>query len=371
MNYKDNFENIEVPMEADLVIERAIKRAKTRHKRRVLKAFSGIAAVFILSIFLSKTSPAFAEYINSVTAPVKNLFSNFNDKGIDNAIKNGFVQEASKDKETSNQSASDNGITVSIDQITISGNKLNIGYTLKADDRYKDLENLYYDKFKITDNKGRVMYDLVNYDKPSFYSGYSHRYINEENFKNTRVKQGIFEFGTPKSKIDEIPDSITIEFYDFSDNSSGYRYKKYHGFFYRLTHKSPKIIDGNWSITIKIDDKIKNAQEIKYVKAQETDENSSAKIEYVNIYPTTANAKISLPENMRITNIYLEDDKGIKYKQSGGRGYSSSSDKSGNYNVSLPDFESPYFDKIEKLYLIFDATENGKNKNFKIELKKQ
>lgn len=366
MNYKDNFKNIEVPIEADLIIERAIKRARTRHKRRVLKAFSGIAAVFILSIFLCKTSPAFAEYINSVTAPVKNLFSNFNDKGIDNAVKNGFVQEASKDKETPTLSASDKGITISIDQITISGNKLNIGYTLKADDRYKDFEDLYYDKFKITDNKGRVMYDLVNYDKPRFYSSYSHNSINEGSFKNTRVKQGIFEFTSSKSKVDEIPDSINIEFYDFSDNSLGYRYNKFYGFFYRLTHKSPKFIEGNWSITIKIDDKIKNAQEVKYIKAQETDENSNVKIEYVNIYPTTANAKFSLPENMRITNMHLEDEKGNKYNQRGGTSYSTD-----NYYVSCPDFESPYFDKIEKLYLVFDATENGKNKSFKIELKKQ
>ncbi|WML34253.1 hypothetical protein [Clostridium sp. OS1-26] len=79
-----------------------------------------------------------------------------------------------------------------------------------------------------------------------------------------------------------------------------------------------------------------------------------------------ANAKFSLPENMSITNMYLEDEKGNKYNRRGGTSYSTD-----NFYVSCPDFESPYFDKIEKLYLVFDTTENGKNKSFKIELKKQ
>ncbi|NMM65032.1 DUF4179 domain-containing protein [Clostridium sp. P21] len=382
--YKDNFENIKVPIEADLIIEKAIKRAKNRHKRRFLKLSSSLAASFALLIFLGKASPAFANYINNVTAPVKNLFSNFQDKGIDNAVKNGFVQETSKDKK-----ATDKGITVTIDQVTISGNKLNIGYTLKADDRYKDFKDLNYDKFKITDNKGRVLYDERTSDEIAkdakefndkyknkvyqidgiLYQSCEHNNINKESFKNTRIKQGIFQFASSKSKIDEIPDSITIEFYDFSDNTLGYRYNKFYGFFYKLTHKSPKFVEGNWAITVQIDDKIKNAKEIKYVKAEETTENSNIKIEYVNIYPTTTNAKFLIPKDMNITNIHLEDEKGNRYNYKGG--WLDNNPVNSNYSIEGPDFESPYFDKIQNLYLVFDSKENGKNKAFKIELKRQ
>lgn len=361
-----NFDDIKVPPEADLVIEGAIKRAKNRHRRRFFKISSGFAAIFVMLLLLGKASPAFADYINNATAPVKNLFSNLGDKGINNAVKNGFVQEASKDKRASTLSASDKGITINIDQATISGNKLDIGYTLKADGRYKDFENLYYDKFEVIDSKGTVLYDSIDTDKIAAYNGYEHKSVKGENFKDTRVKQGIFEFTSSRSKIDEIPNSITIKFYDFSDNTLGQLYNEYYGFFYRLFHKSPKFIEGNWSVTIKIDDKIKNAKAIKYVTAKETPENSDAKIEYVNLYPTTANAKFSLPENMRITKMYLEDEKGNKYKQKGGTSYSDDT-----YFVSCPDFESPYFDKIKKLYLIFDSKENGKKKTFKIELKKK
>ena len=357
MDYKDNFKNIEVPMEADLVIERAIKRAKNRHKKRFLKVSSGIAAVFALSILLGKTSPAFAEYINNATAPVKNLFGHFGNKGIDNAVKNGFVQEVSKDSKTS---ASDKGITVTIDQVAIGGNKLNIGYTLKADEKYKEFDNLYYDKFKITDNKGRVLYDSADPGK-SYYGGFDHKTINNEGFKDTRVKQGIFEFMSGKTK-DEIPDSITIEFYDFSDTPSLYASNK-------NKKQSAKIIEGKWTTTVKIDDKFKNAKEMTYVKAFETAENSNIKIEYINVYPTTANAKFLCPKDMDISNVRLEDEKGNKYASNTGS-YGMGSINS-DHATAEPDFESPYFDKIEKLYLVFDGNENGKNKNFKIELKKQ
>ncbi len=375
-SYKDSFEDIEVPIETDLVIEKAIRRAKNRYKRRFLKISASFAAVFVLLIFLSKTSPAFADYINNAAAPVKNLFSHFQDKGIDNAVKNGFVQEAPKDKKTSPLSASDKGITVTIDQVAVSGNKLIIGYTLKADEKFKNWEDLNCDKFKITDDKGRVLYD--NYHSQiskDVYSGCFHKYVNKESFKSTGIKQGIYEFSSHKSKIDEIPDSITIEFYnfiesyDFLDNNynSSRRFSyNVNVFFYRLTHKSPKLVEGDWAIPIKIDDKFKNAKEIKYVEAKETNEDLDVKIEYLNVYPTTANAKFSIPRNMHVTSIHIEDEKGNKYKQMGGTSYTDDTSC-----VSCPDLESPFFEKTEKLYLVFDCKGNGKNKNFKIELKKQ
>lgn len=365
-SYKDSFENIEVPKEADFVIEKAIKRAKNRYKRRFLKLSSGIAASFALLLFLSKASPAFAEYINDATAPVKNLFIHLGDKGLNNAAKNGFIQ-ASKDKKASSLSASDKGITVTIDQVAISGDKLDIGYTLKADDKYKDFKDLYYDKFRITDNKGKVLYDSESGE--FYYNGFDDRPIYKKNFKDTRVKQGVFGFTSIPNGDDsrdlgkcKIPDSINIEFYDFSDTEwlCTYRNSKNH------PNKSPKVVEGKWAISIKISDKFKNIKGIKYVKAKETEKNSDIKIEYINVYPTTANAKFSYSRDMSISNLYLEDEKGNKYIATTGM-----VEDFPKYTEAKPYFESPYFNKVKKLYLVFDAKENGKNKNFRIELKKQ
>ena len=66
MNYDDKFsmrnrfDEIEVPIETDLIIEKAIKRAKNRHKILILKTTAMLAASLALLVVLNNTSPAFA-----------------------------------------------------------------------------------------------------------------------------------------------------------------------------------------------------------------------------------------------------------------------------------------------------------------------
>ncbi len=43
--------------------------------------------------------------------------------------------------------------------------------------------------------------------------------VDKGSFKKSRIKKGIFQFSTDKTKIAEVPDSITIKFYDFYDNT--------------------------------------------------------------------------------------------------------------------------------------------------------
>ncbi len=56
-SFREKLELIEVPEEVDLVIDEAIKRAKNRHKNNFLKAAGVLTAMFILFVFLNKTSP--------------------------------------------------------------------------------------------------------------------------------------------------------------------------------------------------------------------------------------------------------------------------------------------------------------------------
>ncbi|MCS4523552.1 hypothetical protein JTT07_03910 [Clostridium botulinum] len=138
-------------------------------------------------------------------------------------------------------------------------------------------------------------------------------------------------------------------------------------FFDRLFHKAPKVINGNWILNIKVDDKFKNAKEINYIKDTDVDENSSINIEYVNLYPTVANAKFLVPINMSVNGVYLEDDNGNKYKC----GISGSGEvENSNFCEETATFESPYFEKISKLYLVIKGKEDNKEKDFKIPLKK-
>ncbi|WP_446899235.1 DUF4179 domain-containing protein [Clostridium sp. LBM24168] len=364
--FGNNLEPVEIPEEIDFVIDRAIKRAKNRKKNIFLKVTGSIAIMFALFVFLNKASPVFANYINNASTEVKNLLSNFGDKGIDNAVRNGFVQEAVKNKNDFSQSAKDKGITVTIDQFTMSGNELLIGYSVKADSRYNDWNDLMCDSLQILDNNGRILFD--GSDSDAVYSSIYYIDVDKGNFKNSRTKKGIFHFGTNKTKISKLPDSITIKFYDFYDNTiSPHIYKKMN-FFDKLSHKAPKIIAGNWQVNIRVDDKLKNAKEINYVKDINADVNSAIKIKYVNVYPTVANAKLSVPVDMNIKNVYLEDDKGNKYRCGTRERYK---DDNPNFREEISDFESPYFEKVTKLYLVIKSEENNVEKNFKIVLKKK
>lgn len=380
--FGNNLESVEIPEEVDFVIDRAIKRAKNRYKNIFLKGTASMAIMLVLFVFLNKTSPVFADYVNNASKEVKNLLNGFRDSGIDNAIKNGFVQESIDNKNYFSQSAEDRGITVTIDQFTMSGNELLIGYSVKADSKYNDWNDLMCDSLQIIDNKGRILFDgrdsndvakelaKNNIDNKEYavYNSLYYMDVDKGSFKNSRVKKGVFHFSSDKTKISELPDSVTIKFYDFYDNTiSPHIYKKMN-FFSKLSHKAPKIITGSWQVNIKVDDKLKNAREVNYVKDINTDVNSAIKIGYVNVYPTVANAKFSVPVDMSVKDLYLEDDSGNKYKC--GARERHGNDNS-NFREEISDFESPYFEKVKKLYLVIKSEENNKEKDFKIALKKK
>ncbi|AUN20846.1 anti-sigma factor [Clostridium botulinum] len=381
-SFREKLELIEVPEEVDLVIDKAIKRAKNRHKNNFLKATGVLAAMFALCVFLNKTSPVFAKYVSDTSQGVKNLISHFRDKGIDNAIENGYVQGTDKNKNDFSKSVEDKGLTVTIDQFAISGNQIIMGYTVKADSKYNDWEDINYYSFQIIDNKGRILVDnrdwddiekdlakkSVTFEDHVVYNSLYYMDVDKGSFKKSRVKKGIFEFTGNKTKIAEIPDSITIKFYNFYDNTIQPDMYKRMKFFDRLFHKAPKVINGNWILNIKVDDKFKNAKEINYIKDTDVDENSSINIEYVNLYPTVANAKFLVPINMSVNGVYLEDDNGNKYKC----GISGSGEvENSNFCEETATFESPYFEKISKLYLVIKGKEDNKEKDFKIPLKKK
>ncbi|KIN79842.1 DUF4179 domain-containing protein [Clostridium botulinum] len=381
-SFREKLELIEVPEEVDLVIDKAIKRAKNRHKNNFLKATGVLTAMFTLFVFLNKTSPVFAGYVSDTSQGVKNLISHFRDKGIDNAIENGYVQGTDKNKDDFSKSAEDKGLTVTIDQFAISGNEIVIGYTVKADSKYNDWEDISCDSFQMIDNKGRILVDNrdwndiakdlakknVNARDYAVYNSLYYMDVDKGSFKKSRVKKGIFQFSTDKTKIAEIPDSITIKFYDFYDNTIQPNMYKRMKFFDKLFHKAPKVINGDWILNIKVDDKFKNAKEINYIKDANVDENLSINIEYVNLYPTVANAKFLVPINMSVNDVYLEDDNGNKYK-CGVRG--SGQVENSNFCEKTSVFESPYFEKVSKLYLVIKGKEDNKEKDFKIALKKK
>lgn len=80
---------------------------------------------------------------------------------------------------------------------------------------------------------------------------------------------------------------LIIEKMDYDNTIHSHIYDKIN-FFSRLSNKAPKIVNGDWEVNIKVDEKLKNAKEISYEKDINTAKNSSIKIEYVNVYSTVA-----------------------------------------------------------------------------------
>lgn len=375
MDY-NKFQHIEVPEEVDLVIEKAIKRGKNRYRNNFIKISGSLVACLALVLFLGVTSPVFAEFINNPTVAVRDFFSNFKDKGVDNAVKNGFVQKIDTNKKDISKSVTDKGLIITINQFAISGNELLLGFTIKADSSYKNWDKIDFNSFQISDDKGHRLLEMNISDFNTYRHGYGYEYgevyyknLDNGSFKISQMKQGIFEFRSNNKTISQIPNNITIKFMSFSSNPIlSYTYNRMN-FFQKLFHEAPKIVSGNWTFNIEVADKFKTAKTIEYVKSNETNENNSVKIDHININVTNANAKIYTSVDMKIHKMYLEDADGKQYNDNGGE-----SGDTTLYGVKVkqnePYFESPYFNNITKLYLVIESKVNGEEKDFKIELKK-
>ncbi len=369
MDYNNNFHDIEVPEEVDLVIDKAIKRGKNRHRNNFIKISGSLVACLALVLFLSVTSPAFADYINNPSGAVKDFFSHFKDKGIDNAVKNGFVQKIDTNEKNVSKSVTDKGLTITINQFAISGNELLLGFTIKADSSYKNWDKIDFNSFQILDDKGHRFYhmNINDYDKYGYGNQYESLWwqnLDKDSFKKSKTQQEIFDFRATSNLLKQIPNNITIKFLSFSNNEALVFDYNNLTFFRKIFHEAPKITTGNWTFNIKVADKFKTAKQIVYVKKTETAENKIIKINRININATNANAALCIPTDMKIHKTYLEDADGKKYRNTDATTYIGTIVQDNLF------FESPYFNNITKLYLVIESKVNGEEKDFKIELKR-
>jgi len=372
-NFKNRINEIETPKEADEIIKRAMERGDRKKGIKYFKPLTA-AAVLMICIICAVNSPALATYLERMPV-IKNIFG-FENKGVENAINNGFIQKPNTNLPSCGQEASCNGITITIDGLMMSGNKLNLAYTLKADESQKELKDLRITKLQILDNKGSLLWqereivkaadNKVDYVTTKFNSASYGTYDNES-FVNSRSVRGFYELTTEESKAD-IPESITLKVTGVGEDWLNQANNK-QSEFYKKFKRLPQAISGEWIINIKLDKKFLEADGVIYKPVEEI-KDDMFKFEYVNVYPTVANAKFTLYNGYDINglgkSVYLENEKGEKYmaKESG----SSSDDKKIEYKFN---FESPYFDKPEKLYLVINNIDGGtfkKNKTYRIEL---
>jgi hypothetical protein len=224
-----------------------------------------------------------------------------------------------------NQSVEDKGIKVTINNITLDKKKMIIDYTLETDEEYEKVD------FPRVEVKGINGEDLV---KGSIYT-------SELNTNDTKknVKAGKLDFTFWNDDI-IIPDEIMIKFVNFKEAEA--------------QDANSKIIEGNWSFNIKLQESIlKLEPKVVNINKEITLDNLKFKVKELKMYPSiteliivseeTSNYKIVDFKNLRIV-----DNEGGVYKKVS----TSGAVVKDQYRLH---FESIYFDQVNNLSIEADA----------------
>ncbi len=132
--------NEEIPtIKKERIKKNLNKRIKEQKRFKALKYGSIAAAISLVSIIgIGTVSPAFAKNIpilNSITQTINDKF--------------GFSGDYAKYSQDVSQSATDNGITLTINEVLADDSKLILGYTIKSDKKISDLEMFTLSSLKI------------------------------------------------------------------------------------------------------------------------------------------------------------------------------------------------------------------------------
>ena len=279
------------------------------------KLVASLVAVLIISGVI--ISPKVLASINSI----------FKDKGIQKATNNGYVQEISQ------KVVKDNGITMNIDNVVADKNKIGISFTLKFDDIsiLKNVNDVQLG-LNIKDNNDRVLLEHIQEGMhTTMQVGQS--WNTDISNKNTgEIKYYLTMYST-KGDLENISNlSINIDEIKLYDEDV-----RYHS-----------DIDGEWNLSLDLDNKIKELENIKYVLEESNDIVSLNSIE---VMPTGSiinmNINKRVDENI-VNNIILTDESGEKtYNFTSGN----MEDTEGGVTISFM-YDLTTFDNIDNLKII-------------------
>lgn len=278
------------------LIENKSKRKKGLWKKGVVAA----CCLLMLGTLLTN------EKVKAMISP----FLSFNDKGIEMAIKEDFVQ-------VNSSSAVDKNIKISLDSCFYDSNKIGLSFKLKFDDvklLKGDIEKigLFY---SIKNGDGEYIVEFISPEKP--FKG-KQSIIGEIIEKNPimDLKKGEVQYDvvldSNKGNIPKLKDAkIEIE-------SVNFFYKETYQDFFIENNDNFKAIDGTWDLAIS------NKQEqIKYVEYVAPNNKSKIEILSAKSSPTSFNIKFAINTIFKnnklflIENIKLVNEKGEKYESQG------------------------------------------------------
>jgi hypothetical protein len=298
-DYKFNIDkcsNIEVPESIDYVIKNSIARAQSKKKKTVIKYISTVAAGFVIFIVCINISPVFASSVSKVPGLEYLVKLVMFDKGLENAVQNGFVQYI-------NRSAEDKDIKLTVKDVIIDKKNMIIGYEIEtANKGYKDLNITFgADPIKITDDKGNKLIGGMSLD-PS----------PDEKFKKTGKKEGILNIRF--DNVSKVPENMILKVT-------------------QMRNDNKNEINGDWTIKFSIDAGRANMEPYHYpINKNIGIGQLNVLMKEVNIYPTCGEIKLNLSSNKEykfvdFINARLVDDRGVEYKTTGGWGFVDNMDR--------------------------------------------
>lgn len=311
---REAYDNVPIPEELDMVIEKNIRKARQAKRRGLfLKPLAAAAAVILVFVITVNLSPAFARYVSQVPGmeSLINLISF--DGGLVDVVNHGYGQEI-------NKSATDQGITLTVENVIYDGRILLIAYEIQAD---SNLGNPYMAEVKLTDSKG--------YALPISCTIAAAACVDTAVYKSLLGYEGCGGYIIPE---DVILECTSMGYYE--------------------TKEGPRqdIISGNWSIPLHLDAELAGFEpERIYINKAVSVGSVNFSVDEMIIYPTSIELSMTMDSNnpVRITgfiNPRMIDEDGKFYAlNSGAR----------EINKAVYSFESNYFTRSEELTFIADG----------------
>lgn len=379
---KNGFEKITISNRLDDVIKKSISKAKRDKKIRIIKLKlikinAAIASLIIIFISSVNFVPAFAESLNDVPviSSIANAVQFHYDKNINSAVNQNLSQDISKIQK-------DKNISITIDNIITDDKDIFILYTLNGTMADEDIKNLLLEKFSISDNNGKILLSSNDFRSQILPPKLNNKNEDSLSLSNTNYKCIISSLGNSIKNYSQnkktfgsielisikdmkIPDEINLMVSGITEAYNMSYSKEAYSNFTSKFNREPKNISGNWNFEIKLDKNLKSQKPEEYNNIPFSINNTDFTLKSVKIYPTHTEIRIQLGKNSidksqcnSIGRIiggdnsklpYLTDEKGNKYSISGNALVSMDSENCINLS-----FESPYFNKINKLYLVIN-----------------
>lgn len=337
---QSRFDKIQVPTELDAVIQSGIRRAVPKVKTRyyggiAMKITSTVAAVLLTFVIGLNASPAFGKAVTERMPFLSGLImATKYDKGLDGALKNGFVHQTKAEY-------TDKGISLVVQDVIADGEQLTFSYKIAVKEGYEGYTNILPEKF------------IANYSGKE--SDMSYSYVDPKQFEKTKSMEGIAQLEWDYD-VENIPDSVTITCTRMMEDSSYFSKwmtnenngQKRETDFYKKYQRLPYFVDGKWTLTLNLKEMKKLTPKI-YKNIQAESGSYKFNIESVEIYPTVAKIKVTdltgqeAFEKRESLWAYLEDENGEKYQAKSFGVYK------GRVNATL---NSPYFSQPKELYLV-------------------